>query len=201
MIPVAHLYGDYACPHTYLVDARLDVLAAEGVVSVAWRPVLTYGVESAADWRALGDGAEPPDVAAESLGRAAAQLGLTLLLPKVPPATALALQASEFARDCGAADWIRLHSALFRAVFVDGVDIGVPGDLLAVADSAGIDAVGLQAALDDSRYLSALDEVEEEASRYAIDATPTVLIGRFKLVGSAPMDVLRSTAERAAASV
>ena len=184
MIPVAYLYGDYACPHTYLVDARLELLAAEGLVSVSWRPILTDGVEAS---RTL----------AEELARAAAQVGLALSLPESPPATALALQASEFARDCGPLDWRRMHSALFRAVFVDGVDVGAREDLLAVADAAGIDPVALGAALDDGRYARALEEAEAEAVRYDIDATPTVLVGKFKLVGSAPTDVLRETIERA----
>ena len=45
-----------------------------------------------------------------------------------------------------------------------------------------------------------LEEAEAEAARYAIDATPTVLVGKFKLVGSAPIDVLRTTIERATTS-
>lgn len=186
MIPVAYLYGDYACPHTYLVDARLSLLAAEGLVSVGWRPVLAHGVQT--------------EQGASELNRSAAQLGLTLLLPESPPSTTLALQASEFARDCGVDDWRRLHAALFRAVFVDGVDVGVLDDLVDIAEAAGIDTVGLTAALDDGRYSTTLDEVEAEASRYGIDATPTVLIGKYKLVGSAPEDVLRATVERAAAT-
>ena len=200
MIPVAFLYGDYACPHTYLVDARLGLLASEGIVSVSWRPILTYGGGSADDWLALADDDAQAEAVAQELSRAAAQLGLTLILPEAPPATALALQASEFARDCGSVDWARLHSALFRAVFVDGVDVGVADDLQAVAESAGIDAIGLQASLDDGRYKTALEEAEAEATRYDIGATPTVLIGKFKLVGSAPIDVLRSTIERASTS-
>lgn len=196
MTPVAYLYGDYACPHTYLVDERLSLLASEGVVSVTWRPTATYGTGAADDWRALADDGTPLEVISEDLSRSASQLGLTLLLPPAPPATSLALQASEFARDCGGPDWLRLHKALFRAVFVDGVDIGSPVELLAVADSARIDRVGLEAALDDGRYLAVLDEAEEEANRYGIDATPTVIIGRSKVVGSAPLDVLREMVRR-----
>jgi predicted DsbA family dithiol-disulfide isomerase len=196
MTPVAYLYGDYACPHTYLVDERLSLLASEGMVSVAWRPTATYGTGTADDWRALSGDGTPLEVIAEDLSRSASQLGLTLLLPPVPPATSLALQASEFARDCGEPDWHRLHKALFRAVFVDGIDIGSSAELLDVAESARIDRVGLQAALDDGRYLQALVEAEEEANRYGIDATPTVIIDRSMVVGSAPLEVLREMVRR-----
>jgi len=196
MTPAAYLYGDYACPHTYLVDERLSLLASEGMVSVAWRPAATYGTGTADDWRALSGDGSPLEVIAEELSRSASQLGLTLLLPPVPPATSLALQASEFARDCGKPDWHRLHKALFRAVFVDGIDIGSSAELLDVAESARIDRLGLEAALDDGRYLQALVEAEEEANRYGIDATPTVIIDRSMVVGSAPLEVLREMVRR-----
>jgi predicted DsbA family dithiol-disulfide isomerase len=112
----------------------------------------------------------------------------------------MALQAAEFARDCGAAEFARLHRALFRAVFVEERDIERRETLLEIAQTSGVDAEGLAAALDDGRYASALREAEEEAVRYSIEATPTILLGRFKLVGAAPLDVLRSTLERALAS-
>jgi predicted DsbA family dithiol-disulfide isomerase len=81
-------------------------------------------------------------------------------------------------------------------VFEEGRDIADAEVLLDLAEDAGIDREGLGAALEDGRYESALDEVEEEARRYAIDATPTLLIDRYKVVGAAPIDVLRSTLER-----
>jgi predicted DsbA family dithiol-disulfide isomerase len=80
-------------------------------------------------------------------------------------------------------------------VFEEGRDISDTEVLLDLAEDAGVDREGLGAALEDGRYEAALGEVEEEAERYAIDATPTLLIGRYKLVGAAPLDVLRSTLE------
>lgn len=209
----AFLYGHYACPHTYIAQGRLDLLASEAPVTVTWRPLPPPEPTAAprSDDAATVDGAETVNIGWEvatepgvplaetlqALRRDAAALGLTLSLPPVPPDPRVALRAAEFARDCGPAEFARLHRALFRAVFVDGGDIESRDVIVDLAVGVGLDAEGLGAALDDGRYDQALRDVEAEAARYEIDATPTILLGRFKLVGAAPLDVLGSTLERA----
>lgn len=210
----AFLYGHYACPHTYIAQGRLDLLASEAPVSVTWRPLPPAVPTGAADADGAPDETEgaagvdvgwqvatEPGVALaetlQALRRDAAALGLTLSLPATPPDPRMALQAAEFARDCGPAEFARLHRALFRAVFVDGRDIEQRDVIVDLAVDVGLDAEGLGAALDDGRYEQMLRDVEAEAARYQIDATPTILLGRFKLVGAAPLDVLGSTLERA----
>lgn len=207
----AFLYGHYACPHTCIAQGRLDLLAAEAPVSVVWRPLPPAPVGDAASSRAGGDSGEAGGAGwstvtgpgagladtIQELRRDAAALGFTLSFPPAPPDPRLALQAAEFARDCGSREFAALHRALFRAVFVDGRDIERRETLLEVAEASGVDAEGLAAALDDRRYEPALREVEEEAIRYSIDATPTILLGRYKLVGAATLDVLGSTLQRA----
>lgn len=195
--PVAFLYGDYACPYSYLVDARLELLASEAGLTIAWRPLPTFDPESKAGWLGLSKDGSSLESCVEEVGRAAAQLGLPFRLPESPPSTRYALQAAEFARDCGPTEFSRFHRAVFRAVFSDGIDIGDPLVLADIADRAGIDTVALAAALEDSRYGNSLEEAEAEASRYSITSTPTVLIGKFKLIGAAPMEVMRSTLSRA----
>ncbi len=194
--PVAFLYGDYACPHSYLANARLELLASEASLTIVWRPLSAFDPELPGDWTGLSQDPAELKACVEELSRDAAQLGLPFSLPGSPPSTHQALQASEFARDCGLNEFHRFHTAVFRAVFADGFDIGDSVVLARVAEQAGIDDTGLAAALDDGRYESALDEVESEAARYGITSTPTVLLGRFKLVGAAPLDVLRSTLSR-----
>lgn len=179
------LYGDYGCPFTYVERARIEVLVSEGGVQVVWRPLPSSG---------------GPTAVAASLVRDAAELGLSLHVPEERPDSRLAAQAAEFARDCGPDLFGRLDAALFRAVFVEGADIGDEDVLLGLADRAGVDREGLGAALADGRYVEAVREAEEEAERYGIENTPTLLIGRFKVVGAAPLQLLRETVAQASAS-
>ena len=202
----AFLYGHYACPHTYIAQGRLDLLASEAPVRVVWRPLPPVTPDDddrtripGAGWGRVTDEHGSIAETLQSLRRDAAGLGLTLSLPSVPPDPRRALQAAEFARDCGAAEFDRLHRALFRAVFVDERDIEDAEVLVELAEASGLDREGLEAALEDGRYEPALGEVEAEAERYGIEATPTILLGRYKLVGAAPLDVLGETLERALA--
>ena len=192
------LYGHYACPHTFIAQGRLDVLASESPIAQGWRPLAPQdGARGTSDWSAIaGSGEDVADVL-PALRRDAASLGFTLSLPRTAPDPRPALQAAEFARDCGPEPFGRFHRALFRAVFEEGFDIAVRRVLLGLGERSGVDREGLDAALEDGRYEQALRDVEEEAVRYAIEATPTMLIGRYKLVGAAPLDVLRETVERA----
>lgn len=206
----AFLYGHYACPHTYIAQGRLDLLASEAPVTVTWRPLPpaeSAAVDDAAGgdvsmgvdvgWQVATEPGVPLAETIQGLRRDAAALGLTLSLPATPPDPRSALQAAEFARDCGPAEFARLHRSLFRAVFVDGRDIEQRDVIIHLAVDVGLDAEGLEAALEDGRYEQMLRDVEAEAARYRIDATPTILLGRFKLVGAAPLEVLGSTLERA----
>ena len=194
--PVAFLYGDYACPHSYLANARLELLASEAKLTVVWRPLAAFDPDLTSDWLGLSEDPSDLETCIDVLSRDAAQLGLPFRLPGSPPSTNRALQASEFARDCGPREFHRFHGAIFRAVFSDGLDIGDSLVLAKVAEQARIDVTGLGAALEDGRYESALEEVEAEAVRYEITSTPTVLLGKWKLVGAAPLDVLRATLSR-----
>lgn len=203
----AFLYGHYACPHSYIAQGRLDLLASEAPVRVVWRPLppaeppgeAGAEIPDAAAWSRIADEDSSLAETLQSLRRDAAGLGLTLSLPPAPPDPRTALQAVEFARDCGAAEFDRLHRALFRAVFVDERDIEAEAVVLELAEASGLDREGLEAALEDARYEQTLREVEAEAERYAIVATPTILMGRYKLVGAAPLEVLGETLERALA--
>jgi predicted DsbA family dithiol-disulfide isomerase len=204
-VPVsAFLYGHYGCPHTCIAQGRLDLLAAEAPLTIIWRPLPPAPTDAAdkaagGGWQSATQPGVPLAETLQALRRDAAGLGLTLSLPASSPDPRTALQAAEFARDCGAAEFARLHRALFRAVFVDSRDIERRDVIIGLAVDSGLDAEGLGAALDDGRYEQALREVEAEAARYDIDATPTILLGRFKLVGAAPLDVLGSTLEKALA--
>ncbi|MCL7985331.1 MAG: hypothetical protein M8872_08785, partial [marine benthic group bacterium] len=59
----------------------------------------------------------------------------------------------------------------------------------------GLDPEGLRHAVSDGRYDGELARAEEEAERYAIDSVPTLLIGRRKIVGAAPAELLKSEVE------
>lgn len=197
----AFLYGDYVCPFSYLLDARLRRLEGELGLRVRWRPLGVHGAVPSDGLPAEQLGRSPDEQARleREVSRQARELGVELELPGFVANSHEALQAAEFARDLGKEAFRRAHRALFRAFFVDGRNLGRRETLLEVAADAGLDREALERALDDERYRPELRRAEEEAERYGIDGTPTLLVGRHKVVGAAPGDVLEEAADRARA--
>ncbi len=179
------VYFDYVCPYSFLALHLLEAVHSDQPLSVVWRPLETRPAE--ADW--------------DELTERAAALGVALYRPDTAPATRLPLQAAQFARDLGAEAHRRLHQAIFRAHFVRRIDIGRWDNLIQLANEEGIDRQALERALDDGRYLEELSQAEREAERYEISQTPTMLFGRFKVIGAAPLEVVREAARRAAAEM
>ena len=200
------VYFDYSCPYSYLAVTLLETAACTTPLRVVWRPLeirSEIGTEGLAiapvEMRsgAEGEVENSADPDWSELGERAAELGVPLYRPEKWPATRVALQASEFARDLSEEAHRRLHRAIFRAHFVRGMDIGRVDHLLQLATEEGIDTEALAAALEDGRYLEELARTESEAERYGIHQTPVFLFERFKVVGAAPTDVLLEAARRA----
>lgn len=196
-------YGDYACPFSYLGWERLERLCRERALRVVWRP-LELRPDLPPDGIRV---ARPEEIfgGEEGAGRRWTEAARALGLPHDPPSflpnTRLALESAEFARDLGDAAFRALHEGLFAAYFARGADLGDRETLLALASDRGIDREGLEAALEDRRYEAELQRAEEEALRYGVEGTPTLLFDRFMVVGAAPLADLRRAAERAAAEI
>lgn len=193
------LYGDYVCPFTYVADARLRRLRDELDLRVHWRPLpIRPGVPADGLPREGSSSAQEERSRLEAgVAELAREEELELELPDFVANSHEALQAGEFARDVGPEAFRRAHRGLFRAYFVDGLNLGRREVLLEVAWEAGLDREALEAALEDGRYEEELERAAREASRYGIEGTPTILFGRHKVVGAAPEGVLREAAGRA----
>lgn len=192
-------YGDYVCPFSYVMDARAGGLREELGLRLHWRPLPVHRAVPADGLPAERLGREPDEQARleTEVARQARELELELELPDFVANSHEALQAAEFARDLGDEAFRRTHRRLFRAYFVEGRNLGRREVLLEVAGEADLDREGLDHALEDGRYRSELERATEEAERYGVEGTPTLLVGRHKVVGAAPEEVLREAAGRA----
>ena len=182
-----------------MADERLRRLADDEELRVRWRPLSVRRALPADGLEVRASGQAPGEWASveRELAPAARELDLPLDLPDFLVNSHEALQAAEFARDLGDEAFLRLHRALFRAYLAEGRNLGHREQLLAVAREAELDAEALNEALEDGRYEEELRRAEEEAERYGIEGTPTMLFGRHKVVGCAPADVMREAARRA----
>ena len=86
----------------------------------------------------------------------------------------LALMASEFARDLGLYD--SFHENMFQAYFTEGLDIGNPDVIAAVAGKSGLDEKETRSAVADGRYKSRLDEARKEGQSLGLTGIPLFIV-------------------------
>ncbi len=103
----------------------------------------------------------------------------------------LALMASEFARDQGMYD--TFHENMFHAYFTEGLDIGNPDVIVAVAGKSGLDEKETRTAILDGRYVYRLDETRKEGQLLGLTGIPLFIIeDKFKIVGAQPIEVFHN---------
>lgn len=169
------VFSDYVCPFCYLEEPDLSRVLDE------------YGEQVEVDWRAYELRPDPvptldPDgdylhrVWNASVYPMANSLGMTLRLPPVQPRSRKALEAAEFARVKGLYD--TMHTALFKAFFEDGRDIGDTEVLLEVGASAGFARQELRAALEEGRFTQKVLDDEALAGRLGVGSVPTMFVTR-----------------------
>ena len=195
------VWSDYVCPFCYLEQPVLERIAQE------------YGARVGIRWRAFElrpdplptlkpDGTYLRDIWARAVYPMAKERGMTLRLPPVQPRSRLAHEAALFAATQGLFD--AMNTALFKAFFEDGRDIGDLAVLAEVGESIGLDTGQLRQTLEDGRYRKRVIADEELAMKLSISGVPALLINHenepleqaAKLVGAQPFEYVREVLER-----
>lgn len=111
-------------------------------------------------------------------------------LPSVSPQphTRRAHEAMEFAKDHGKGN--EYAHALFAAFFQRSEDIGKLEVLSALAGQVGLDAQELRRALEEGKYRERTQDLLRQARMQMVTAVPTFIIGRQRVSGLYPAEVL-----------
>ena len=130
-------YFDFSSPYGYLAANRIEALATRHGRGVNWRPML-LGVA----FKATGSGPLPSiplkgDYAKRDFLRSARFHGVPFNLPQpFPVSTVAACRAFYSLSD--EKDRVKLAKALYRAYFVDNVNIGDAANVLKIAHATGL---------------------------------------------------------------
>lgn len=92
-----------------------------------------------------------------------------------------------------------IHGALFRAYFVEGVNLALPDELARIAAGIGLSGAEALAALEDGRFAAAVDADWERSRRLGVTGVPTYVAGDAAVVGAQPYEVLEQLVLRAGA--
>ena len=137
----------------------------------------------------------------------AAERGVVMKPPRRQVRSRRALQAGLFARDHGR--FPDLDRRIFRARFEEDADISDLAVLKELGAAAGLDADALGEAVTSNRYLSALEQDIELASRLGVSGVPVMFVGpemddvasffgdSEPVIGAVPYEWLSGAIERA----
>ena len=85
-----------------------------------------------------------------------------------------------------------MHDALYRAYFVDAVNVGDVGALLKLVEAVGLDVVAAREVLKTRSFSDAVDADWNLSRQYGVTGVPTFVAGQKGVVGAQPYEALES---------
>jgi 2-hydroxychromene-2-carboxylate isomerase len=186
---VVEFFFDVGSPTAYLAWTQLPGICAATGATLVYRPMLLGGV-----FQATGN-ASPVTVPAKGrymiadLARFASRYGVTLRFNPHFPINTLTLMRGAVGmqmRDPQRFD--DYLSAMFRAMWVDGCNMGDPTVVADVLGQAGFDAQALLALTADPAVKEALKASTDEAVRRGAFGAPTMFVGDQMFFGQDRLD-------------
>ena len=171
-------YFDFSSPYGYLASEKIEALAARHGRSVDWHPILLGIVFKQTGAAPLTMIPLKGDYSRRDMARSARFHGVTNFrmpskfpIPSQAPARMVLWQKS---RDAALA--AKLIHALYRAFFIDDVDISAPENAVAAAARCGVDAAAARAAIDDPAIKDALKQANDEAIARGVFGSPFIIV-------------------------
>ena len=175
-------YFDYGSPTTYLAYTQLPALARRTGATVNFKHMLLVGV-----FKATGN-QSPVQVPAkgkymfEDLKWFANRYGVKYQRNAHFPINTLNLMRGALAalRD---GYFTPYSDAIFKAIWVDGINMGDPAEIGKVLSAAGLDAQKIMAATQEPSIKEALKTATEEAVKRGVFGAPTFFVGEHMHFG------------------
>ena len=175
MARIIDFYFDYLSPYAYLAWLCLPEVTDPRDVEIVPRPVLFAGLLN--HWGQLGPAEIPPKgghVGRET-GRFAALRGIPLRMPRYHPfrpLVALRVSLAVVSHDRQK----QAITALFKAGWAEGIDLGDPGDICKALNEAGLDGEQLVAAAEQPLAKDTLRMETEAAISRGVFGIPTMVV-------------------------
>ncbi|MDG2002017.1 MAG: DsbA family oxidoreductase [Novosphingobium sp.] len=196
------IWSDVMCPWCIIgykqLETALETLDGEVEANISWRPFelnpdLPEEGEDAAHHMMRKYGQEPSAGTMRQMQMIAEQAGYEMRFVgegEEPPRrmwnTRLAHMLLHWALETGGSEvQTRLKLALFDAHFQQRRNISDREELAAIAESVGLDAIAVVAALNDERLSEKVQQDELDAVGKGINSVPMMLVeGRFMIPGA-----------------
>ena len=94
-----------------------------------------------------------------------------------------------------------IHDALYRAYFVDAVNVGDVDALLTIAGDVGLDVYAAREVLQSRSFSDAVDADWDLSRRYGVTGVPTFVAAQKAVVGAQPYEELENLLQEAGAEL
>ena len=192
MSKTLEFFFDLGSPATYLAYTQLPALCAETGTQLVYQPMLLGGV-----FKATGN-ASPITVPAKGrymfndLARYAKRYNVTLKFnPHFPINTLVLMRAVTGIQLRQPERFQAFIDCLFRAIWVEGRNLGDPAGVAAVLTEAGFDPDEVLALANDDRTKTALKDKTEEAIQRGVFGAPSMFVGNDMFFGQDRLDFVR----------
>ena len=171
-------YFDFSSPYGYLLNAKIDELAARYGRTVRRHPILLGIVFKATGSAPLTlQNAAKASYSLLDFARSARFMGLPYRHPdKFPLATQNAARAYYWLEGQDAVQAGAFTQAAYRALFVDNIDISAPEAVLDIAAKLGVDREPLESALQSAEIKERLKNEVDNALKLGVFGSPHVII-------------------------
>jgi len=180
---------DVVCPYAYLASTQVAALAAEAGVEVRWRPVLLGGMLRAQQRPDVPEDTMPANKKAlnrADVARRASWLGQPLSWPDAHPRRTV--DAMRCLVACPEAQVPALAAVLYRAYWVDGLDVADRTVLQGLCAPFGLDVSAL---CGDPAVRRGLRQNTDDALAAGVFGVPTFGVGTQHFWGADRIDFVR----------
>jgi 2-hydroxychromene-2-carboxylate isomerase len=182
-------FFDYVSPFSYLADTQLPGIVERTGAEIVYRPFLLGGVMQASKNSPPINVPNKGKYMFTDIGRWAQRYGVELNLnPHFPVNTLHAMRAAVAA--LGDQRFRDFHQAMFRAVWVEGMNLGDEAVLRATIDAAGLDGAAILTRSKQPDVKDALRRNSDAAVERGAFGAPTFFVGEEMFWGNDRLDFI-----------
>lgn len=192
MTKTVDFYFDFGSPAAYLAWTQLPKLCADAGATLVWQPLLLGGVFQSTGNRAPISVPLKGSYLFVDMARFAKRYGVPLVMnPHFPINTLHLMRAAVGLQRRADARFEAYCAAMFRAIWVDAINLGDPAVLAATLTGAGFEPAALLALSAEPEVKEALKARTDAAVQRGIFGAPTMFVGDQMFWGQDRLDFVR----------